>query len=104
MKAIILYHPKSEHEGFVADYAREFKRYKGKDIELTSLETVEGAELARLYDITSYPALLLMSDDGSLQRLWQGLQLPLMDELSYYLHYTQPVISHTTRTIMPLAA
>jgi hypothetical protein len=92
MKAIILYHPKSDHGGVVEDYARDFKRLKeGKEIELVSLETVEGSTLAKLYDITRYPAALALADDGSLIDAWQGEQLPLMVDLEAYA--TRPVPS-----------
>jgi hypothetical protein len=84
MKIVILYHPKSEHEGKVLDFAADYKRQKGKELELTSLETVEGDEMAKLYDITRYPAVLAIKEDGQLQRMWQGEEMPLMDELSYY--------------------
>ncbi|HEX2557707.1 MAG TPA: hypothetical protein VHK86_05245 [Nitrososphaera sp.] len=84
MRVVLLYHPKSEHAGRVQDYAEDFKRLKGRDLELLSLETKEGDEIAKLYDITSYPALLVLANDGQLQRGWQGGELPLMRELEYY--------------------
>ena len=99
MRVLILYHPKSEHGGLVEDFADEFERYKRKKIELVSLESVEGAEMARLYDVTAYPAVLAMSDEGSLQRMWQGHQLPLMDELSYYFPQADSPVSHVGRTV-----
>ena len=85
MRVAILYHPNSEHAGKVEDYAKDYKlRAKTKELELVSLETVKGAELAKLYGVTSYPAVLAMSSDGQLQRLWQGSNLPLMNEMDYY--------------------
>ena len=85
MKAVILYHLQSDHAGTVEDYARDFTRLKdGKEIDLLSLETVEGATMAKLYDITKYPAVLAVADDGSLQNSWQGEGLPLMIELEPY--------------------
>ena len=84
MRVVILYHPKSEHWGRVADYAHDFQRFKDKPLELVSLETVEGAHLAELYDVTLYPAILAIANDGHLQKLWQDEQLPLMNELEYY--------------------
>lgn len=85
MKVAVLYHPKSEHGGKVEDYAREFHRlHEDKELKLVSLETVEGAELAKLYDVTQYPAVLVSAKDGSLVRLWQGENLPLLRELDYY--------------------
>lgn len=97
-----MYHEHSEHGGVVADFAREFENYKHKKVELMNLETVEGADLAQLYGVDQYPAVLAMSDNGSLIRMWQGLPLPLMDELSYYIQETQPILAHTGKTIMPL--
>ena len=81
---MVLYHPKSEHEGKVLDYAADFKRLRGKELELMSLETTQGAETAKLYDVTSYPAVLALANDGQLLRGWQGGVMPMMNELEYY--------------------
>lgn len=99
MRVLVLYHPVSDHGGMVADYAKEFERYKGKKIDLVSLESVEGAELAELYGVTSYPTVMAMADNGSLQRMWQGGEMPLMDELSYYVPAEKKMISHIGRII-----
>ncbi len=85
MKAIVLYHPLSDHAGMVADYAKEFKRIKNKELELISLETIEGAQMAKLYDITVYPAVLTTRESGQLNHLWEGGTLPLMTEIEAYL-------------------
>lgn len=91
MKVVVLYHLNSEHAGKVEDYARDYERFKdGKVVELLSLETVEGATMAKLYDITQYPAVLALADDGSLQNSWQGEHLPLMGELDAYSERPRP--------------
>jgi hypothetical protein len=84
MRLVILYHPQSDHIGLVDSYAQDFRRFKGRNIERISLETIEGAEMAKLYDIVRYPALLVIGPNGSLAQQWQGTLLPLMDQLSYY--------------------
>ncbi len=84
MKLLILYHPNSEFATPVESYVRDFERIHGKPIELVSLETPEGAHNAKLYDIVAYPALLAIRDDGQLMKEWQGVQLPLMDEVAAY--------------------
>lgn len=109
MRVVILYHPKSDHEGRVEDYAREYQRFKAKKLELVSLETQAGADYAQLYDITQYPAFLAISESGTLQRLWQGNPIPLMDELDYYTrdqdaHDYSQVAGHRLRVIQPLVA
>ncbi|MEX2006770.1 MAG: hypothetical protein WD877_01165 [Candidatus Saccharimonadales bacterium] len=90
MRIAALYHPKSEYEGRVIDYAREYHaRHPGRSIELVSLDTKQGAEMARLYDVTRYPAVLVIAADGALQNLWQGGTsadlLPQVSEIDAYL-------------------
>lgn len=103
MRVMILYHQRSEHGGLVTDYVTEFTRYKRQPIELISLETEAGDDLATLYGIDQYPAVLVTSDNGSMQRLWQGLPLPLMDELSYYTSQVDDhVLLQESHKVMPL--
>jgi hypothetical protein len=86
MRCIILYHPNQEFAGMAEDYKKDFERtHQGKKLELLSLETVQGADMAKLYDVVRYPAILAIADDGSLQKLWQDRPWPLMDEISAYL-------------------
>lgn len=81
----MLYHPVGEHAGAAETYARDYQQASPQNkIELTSVDRREGADLAALYGINEYPALLVLAQDGSLLRLWQGNSLPLMSELSAY--------------------
>lgn len=80
-----MYHPHSEHGGIVEDYVHDFQRFKGKELEKVSLETVEGSETARLYDVVRYPAILIIGPDGVLQKMWQAPIMPLMNEVDSYL-------------------
>lgn len=81
-----MYHPVSDHRLQVEQYAHEFSRNHPDNIELISVDERQGAELARLYDVVQYPALLVIKDDGSLVQYWQGDTLPLMDEVASYAH------------------
>jgi hypothetical protein len=85
MKVVVLYRPKSEQEGKVQDFARDYKQLKNRELKLISLDSVEGDNLAKLYDIVRYPAFLAIKDDGQLEQLWQGDSMPLMNELDYYM-------------------
>jgi hypothetical protein len=90
MRAVVLYHPNSDHLGLVEGFVHDFKRFKDKELELVSLETREGADIATLYDVTQYPAILIIGPEGKLQKLWQGEILPLMDEVESYMHNFEP--------------
>lgn len=85
MKAIALYHPNSDHSRSIEEFAHSMKMQSGQDIELVSLETIEGSSMAELYDITQYPAVIVRKDDGAMQKMWQGETLPLVNEVVSYL-------------------
>jgi hypothetical protein len=85
MKAVILYHPNSEHARIVEEYVHNFSLGNSHKIDLMSLETREGAAEATLYDIVSYPALMIIDESGRLQKVWQGSTMPLMNEVAGYL-------------------
>jgi hypothetical protein len=85
MKIVVLYRPNSEQEGKAQDYARDYKQLRNRELNLVSLDTVEGDNMAKVYDITQYPAFLAIKDDGQLEQMWQGETLPLMNELDYYM-------------------
>lgn len=85
MKVVVLYRSKSEHGTAVEQYAREFEVRTSKKLKLQEIDTVEGDEMAKLYDVTQYPALLAIAEDGHLLKLWQGEQLPLINEVAAYV-------------------
>jgi hypothetical protein len=85
MRTVILYHPNAEFAGMAQDFKRDFEnRHQGQTIEMVSLDTVEGTDLAKLYDVVRYPAILVMAEGGGLQKLWQDRPWPLMDEVAAY--------------------
>ncbi len=84
MKVIMLYRPNSEHERQIMTYQQDFSRISSARTELVSIETKEGDNLVRVYGITDYPAIVVISDDGAVQNMWQGSNLPLMNEVAGY--------------------
>jgi hypothetical protein len=40
--------------------------------------------MAKLYDIVRYPAIVVMTNEGHLQKFWQDQPFPLMDEVFAY--------------------
>jgi hypothetical protein len=86
MRLVVLYHPDSEFARSVEEYAHDFEHTRGQMVDLLSLESRDGADMAKLYDIVSYPALLAIRDDGQLVKDWEGPALPLMDEVEGYIN------------------
>lgn len=86
MKITVLYRPASEFARSVEEFAHDIERQQAVTPELISLDTQEGAAVAALYDITDYPAILALRDNGELLQMWMGSQLPLMNEVAAYAH------------------
>lgn len=84
MNVSILYRPNTDHERLVTDFQENFRRQTGRTLDLISLDTKDGAGLARTYDIVQYPAVIARDDMGQLLKVWQGESLPLMNEVMYY--------------------
>lgn len=85
MRTVILYHPNSEQAGPAETFKHDFEaRHYGFKIELVSLETIEGSDMAATYDVTRYPAILVTHDDGSFQQMWQDQPWPPLEEVFAY--------------------
>jgi hypothetical protein len=85
MKVVVLYRPDSEHARIVDDFIRDYKnRHEGGKIEILDIDSRDGNATATLYGIMQYPAILALRNDGSTLHMWEGAQLPMMDEVAYY--------------------
>jgi hypothetical protein len=85
MKVLVLYRPNSEHGRLVEEFIHDFQsRHAEERLEILNIDSREGSAMASLYDIMQYPAVLVVQNDGSIQRSWEGETLPLMDEIAAY--------------------
>lgn len=84
MKVVVLYHPESDHARAVEEFAHDYARFHGQELELVSLETRDGADMAKLYDVVAYPAVVARRDTGEMLQVWSGMPLPLMTEVASY--------------------
>ena len=67
----------------VESYIRDFSHiHPDHKTELIDIDSKRGSDLAQVYDIVTYPALIVMTDDGQMLNFWQGEVLPLMDEVA----------------------
>lgn len=85
MKTQLFYRPNSDHERQVIDYLRDFKMQTGKELLTVNVDSREGIELCRLYDIMQYPAIVVTDDSGKIINIWSGGLLPRIGEVSYYV-------------------
>lgn len=84
MKVAVLYRSQSEQERKVLEFEHDYNRRTGRDISMYDVNTLEGSAMAELYDIVQYPAVIAMDEQGQMLQLWQGEQLPLINDVMYY--------------------
>lgn len=85
MRLLILYRPNSEHARLTEDFIHNFQSsYASGTVDIQDVDSREGIATATLYDIMQYPAILVLAPDGAAQKIWQGSELPLMDEIAAY--------------------
>ena len=83
MKTVVLYRSRSEHARAVEAFVSDFERETRLTVQRQELDSKEGAETARLYDVIEYPAVLVTREDGSLVRVWAGANLPPVPEVAH---------------------
>lgn len=86
MKLLVFYRQNSEETRRVEDYLRDLTRMhdvREQDIKVVDPNTREGSTDASLYDVLSYPGIVVTDTYGQYIKGWSG-DLPLMDELMSY--------------------
>ncbi len=82
MKILILTRENSERSRAVTEFVDNIRRrYPDKMPEIVDLDTRAGAEYAQVYGAVDYPVILTLSDGGILRNMWEGVPLPLVDEV-----------------------
>lgn len=85
MRVVAVYKEKSDHARAMEEFLHDFKHRTGRDIEVINPESVKGDAFCRAYDIVIYPTVIAIADNSSMQQMWQGLPLPTIMEVSYYV-------------------
>lgn len=85
MRVVIVFKEETDYARQVLDYLRDFSRQTGHELETLDPDTPEGTDFCRAYDIVEYPTMIAISDDGVMQNQWNGLPLPTVSEVSFYV-------------------
>ena len=87
MKLLVFYRQNTEHTRGVEEYLHDLTTSHDvdeNDVTVIDPDTEAGSASAVLYDILSFPGLVVTSNDGRYIQGWSG-GLPLMDELMGYM-------------------
>lgn len=84
MKVVIVYKENTENTRTVLDFIRDFTSQTRKSLETLNPDSPAGISFCEAYGVSSYPTILAVADDSTLQKMWVGLPLPTIMEVSYY--------------------
>lgn len=83
MRVICIYRDGQDYTRSVDEWLENFRRQTGREIE--TLDPDENVSFCEAYDIVEYPSILALGPTGEIRALWRGENLPLMDEVLYYM-------------------
>jgi hypothetical protein len=85
MRLVVLYRDQTDYSRTVIDFLHDFKQQTGHDLDTLDPDSAEGMLFCDTYGIVDYPTIIATSDDGVMQNTWNGLPLPTISEVSYYV-------------------
>ncbi len=80
-----MWREQEDYSRTVEEWLREFERRTGRAIESMSPDGREGVQFCATYDLVEYPTILALDNDGSVLAEWKGRELPLFDEVAYWV-------------------
>lgn len=83
MRVVCIYRERSDHGRIVEEWIEAFRRQTGREIE--TMDPDENVSFCETYDIVEYPTILALDNSGSVLASWRGNNMPLIDEVLYYL-------------------
>ncbi len=84
MRVVVVTKDEMDYSRSVDTFLGDFARQTGRTLEVLNPESGEGELFARAYDIVEYPTVIALSNDGQVQNMWKGTDLPTIGEVSYY--------------------
>jgi len=85
MRVAVVYKNQTDYTRSVIDFLHDFQHQTGHTLETIDPDSPEGILFCDTYGIVEYPTIIATSDDGVMQNTWNGLPLPTISEVSYYV-------------------
>lgn len=83
MRVVCVYREGMDYSRTVSEWLESFRRQTGREIEV--LNPDENVGFCEAYGVVEYPTILAIGDNGRMAASWRGRQLPLANEVLYYM-------------------
>lgn len=83
MRVVCVFRDNQDYSRATSEWLENFRRQTGHEIE--AMDPDENPSFCETYDIVEYPTLLALDDAGAVRNMWRGRDLPLINEVLYYM-------------------
>ena len=83
MKTVCIYRDKQDYSRSVEEWLESFYRQTGRKIEVMNPD--ENIGFCEAYDVVEYPTILALGEMGEVLASWRGREMPLINEVLYYM-------------------
>ena len=83
MRVVCIYRDNQDYTRTVDEWIENIRRQTGHEIE--TMDPDKNSSFCETYDIVEYPTVLALSNNGDVRACWKGRELPLINEVLFYL-------------------
>ena len=83
MRVVCVFREGEDYSRAVNEWLEGFYRQTGRKLEVINPDKETG--FCETYDVVEYPTILALDNNGSVRGMWRGKDLPLFDEVLYYM-------------------
>lgn len=83
MRVVCIFRENQDYSRSVSEWLENFRRQTGREIE--TMDPDQNAGFCETYDIVEYPTIIALGEMGDVRALWRGKNLPLINEVLYYV-------------------
>jgi hypothetical protein len=83
MRVVCVFRDNQDYTRSVTEWLENFRRQTGRELE--TLDPDQEPGFCEAYDILEYPTIIALGNNGEIRALWPGRNLPLINEVLYYI-------------------
>lgn len=83
MRVVCVYRDNQDYSRAVSEWIENIHRQTGREMEV--IDPDKEPSFCEAYDIVEYPTILAIGERGEVRAAWRGRDLPLINEVLYYM-------------------
>lgn len=83
MRVVCIYRDNQDYTRSVDEWLENVRRQTGRELE--TMDPDQNPGFCEAYDIVEYPTIMAIGERGEVRAMWRGRQLPLINEVLFYM-------------------